>query len=275
MWPADPTTDLARHYEVMDACGLGSGRDDWAVAIEAAARFSWPTARLRSTIANPPPIDGRALMARVRTLAVLLVRANGITDSYRDEGPNDTTAYVDRTTRTVKRRETHNDVVEGVVDDVIGGVERAVSGELATGEDFESMGELVTSTVDGLVEGGESDDAGEDTGRPISQDVQTEVVGIVERLPGWGTWAEEAAPADLAHAAAVAAAVVDLLNRLTPEEASVGDKRRGEVAYLASWCGAELVPAGFDKQLSALGDLVQVPPTDQSSRRLAPGLEEP
>ena len=300
MWPLDPLTDLDRHYGVMDACGLGSGRDNWAVAVDAAVQFGWATVKLRSVIVEPPPIDGSSLMARVRALVVQFVLASGILDDHQDEKAHDTEAYlrdqttgkvvVDQTTHKVVvdqitgkkineavpvRRETHDDLVNGVADDMRGAVEEVVQGRETTGEDFKSMAGVVTSISDRLIESGVPDNVDEEPARAAEDDAQAVVVGSVQRMLGWREWAERASATELVDAAALSAKVVDLLNRKKLGESRSDDERR-QIAYLTAWCGAELVPIGFDQQLPALGSVLLPQATDRPADSLsAPQSSEP
>jgi hypothetical protein len=255
MWPAKPGASLERHYQVMDACGIGPGRDDWVVAIEAAIDHEWPIVKLRSVLSDPPPIDATRLGQRVLVLVGLLVQVSGMVDDYRDGGTMDTTTQLDRPTKTLVRREPFNDVVEGARDDIVSGNVRAMLGQETESADFNSTGELISSLADRAIAIGVPDSGGEAANRPFADEVRNRVLGMSERSTSWLTWAEKASPDELAHAVKLASKIVDLLDELSPH-AVHGDQRFREIAWFSGWCGAELVPMDFGKFLSPLEDLM-------------------
>jgi hypothetical protein len=243
MWPLDPMAKIERHYEVMDACRMGEGRDNWIVALDAAVQFGWPVAMLRPVLADPPALDADRFVSRVRALVVTLARGIEGLQSY-DEPASGSTA----------------DLAEAIADDMFSGVSREVHHEETTAADFDDFADGVDATIDLLTDDGTVyDDAGDDTDRRLSHDVRNEIRGLVDRVSTWRPWAQEASPDSLVHALVVADRTVALLDALSPLDAPRSDERWKELAMLAPWCGAELIPMGFDHRLPALGRLVTPP----------------
>lgn len=250
MWPADSLAPIEQHYEVMEQCGLGPGRDNWAVAIDAAELFRWPVVMLRSVLANPPAVDADRLATQIRAFVVTLAGSiEGIAPTIYGSSTN---------------------LADAITDDAVEGVGRVVRGEPTEVADFEDMGEIIATTVDRVVADGAEDDDGEETARPFAADVRQEIVAMAERMASWCPWAKEATPDELTGAVILAARVVDLLRAIAPGSAVEGDERRAEVAWLAPWCGAELAPIGFDRFLPAVEGITLPAPSDQEKSLESP-----
>jgi len=260
MWPLDPMAKIERHYDVMDACGMGEGRDNWIVALDAAVRFEWPVVMLRPILSDPPAIDAERFASRVRVLIVTLAKC---IEGLRGYGST-------------------TDMAEAVTDDVFSAVEQAVQGDETTSADFDDTAELVDTTIDRITDAGTlSDDSGDETAAArFSDDVRAEILGLVERFSTWRPWVQDAPAKGLIRAVVLADGVVALLDKLPFRDIPGGtlrsDERWREVAWLAPWCGAELIPAGFDQHLPVLGQIVAPePPPSLDGQTEQPENEEP
>jgi hypothetical protein len=233
MWPADPAARIERHYEVMEQCGLGPGRDNWAVAVDAAEHFDWPVAMLRSMLASPPPRHLVAPGFHERIRAVLVGVAQGI------DGIANYTEPAARPTA---------DLAEAIVDDAYRVVGKTLDGAPTEAEDFIDLGEIVQAVGERAVAEGVPDDESETTDRSFDADLRDFLSAHVDRFTPNAPWASEAAPAKLAGAVRMAGQLVELCNTVSPDLASTGDARRAEIVALAPTCGVllDVVPEVTD-----------------------------
>jgi hypothetical protein len=233
MWPADPLARIERHYEVIEECGLGPGRDNWTVAVDAAEHFDWPIVLLRSLLTGPPPRHLIAPGFHERIRAVLVGVAQGIDGIANYTEP--------ATCPTV-------DLAEAVVDDAYRAVGKTLDRAPTEAEDFVDLGEIVQTLGERAEVEGFPDDESETTDRSFEADLRDFWSAHAGRFTPDTPWATEAEPAKLASAVRMAAQLVDLCNTVSPSLASTGDARRAEVVALAPTCGVilDVVPEVTD-----------------------------
>lgn len=233
MWPADPLARIERHYEIMSECGLGSGRDNWAVAVDSAELFGWPTVLLRSVLTDPPVrLVSPGFHERIRAVLVNVAQLiGGLAPGYEEPAAGDTA-----------------DPAEAVVDDAYRAIGKTVAGEPTEPADFVDLGEIIQTIADRGAAEGLADDEPETIDQPFATDLRDFWSSHVERFTPATPWAQSATPAKLAGAVAFAAKIVDIGNTLLPAMASTGDTRRAEIAAMAPTCGVilDVVPEVTD-----------------------------
>jgi hypothetical protein len=171
MWPAESSADIERHYQVMDALGLGSGRDNWLIALQAAAQYDWPIVRLRTDLVASSPVIASGTKidpALSQSSAVFnLVRRFLSTIALGSEAI--------ATEQSFKFPDSAGDIAGGIADDAIAGVGAAVTSQATIPDDFNAFAELVDTMLDRLP--GAATEEGPETlsDEPLSMDVHTEM----------------------------------------------------------------------------------------------------
>jgi hypothetical protein len=245
MWPAESSADIERHYEVMDALGLGSGRDNWLIALQAAALYEWPIVRLRNDLSAkypvilsdtsivPAPSQGSAEFNLVRRfLSTIALGSEAVAETP-------ATTRLNPETRKFELQESASDIADAMADDAIAGVSRAVASEVTTPDDFSAFAELVDTMMDQLPSAASEDVPESVSDEPLSVPVQTEMQGLSERLAGWPEWAKTASPRELVRAVKMADGIVTFLEAATSGMATTETERWRFVGLLAPMCGAE------------------------------------
>ena len=193
MWPAESAADLDRHYAVMDACGLDSGRDYWRVVLEASVLHDWPMLRLRTVLGDlwpPPPGDQELAEAIGGSVPGFLVQVGLGTEAV---ATNEVGRYAPLPPTEAAA------VAEGLVEDAYSGVGRVLMDDSTTPDDFEGMAELVDGICSQVTEPSLLADEPQ-TDERLSVDVHAEVKALRSTLPVWPEWIQTAPFADLVAA---------------------------------------------------------------------------
>lgn len=253
MWPTG-SADFDRHYQVMDACGFTSGKDDWLVAVQAAALYDWPVVRLREVLIERCPGDATSaaepggLLQLVANVMSLIAGQSEALAPYRDGGPMDITGRLDRESRVFARRESVDELARQMGADAIRATGKVMVSEPTTPEDFEAFAEIVDASTSTIIEGtAPSNDpdilsSAEDPSSvedPLSVPVHGAVVDQVARISSWRPWLQDAPAKELASAVKMAMHVVDLLRASNPSAALTETQRWQYVAMFAPFCGVE------------------------------------
>ena len=245
MWPADRTAGLVRHYEVMDALGLGSGRDNWLVALLAAAHHDWPVIQLRTNLVAGCPVippgaeidpglaQSSPTFGLVRQFLTSIAMGS---EAVRNEPKAD---RLDRETNRIVLRESPKDIAGAMADDAMAGTTKALTSQPNAAEDFTALAELVDTVADEAPNAATDDASGPLSSEPLAIDVHAEIGQLARRLTSWSDWLKEASPQELVQAVKMADRVVGLLEATAPDEAWTETERWQFVSMLTPMCGAE------------------------------------
>ncbi len=211
MWPLDGEADFVRHYEVMDALGLGTGKDNWLIALQSADAFEWPTVRLRRDLLAVAELDieGATIdqSAARQSPVFSLVREflSGIALGSEDASREPLVSSVNRQTRRIELRESVGDVAEALADDAIDGVWRTATSQSTSPEDFRAFA-VIADTVADKVPGIEDGDLLSEV--PLEVDVHARVATFPARMTNWLGWARTASPRELVEAVRTTTGIV-------------------------------------------------------------------
>jgi hypothetical protein len=271
MWPAESAADIKRHYEVMDELGLGSGRDNWLIALQAAAWYEWPTVRLRNDFSTGYPVIPRtgidsALFQNSAAIGLVHRYFSKIALSSDDVATTTPTERLNLEARKVELLESAGDFANAMADDAIDGAVKAITSEVTTPDDFNAFAVLVNTMIDQVPDAASQDESEPLSDEPLSLPLRTEMQGFSERMAGWSEWAQTASPRELVGAVKMADGIVSFLEATTSDSALTETERWRFVGLLAPMFGAELptLEPIVTPMLASLKGATQLPPSTSS-----------